>query len=78
MAKKPETNTDPIDASFDDVAGSIVKKSSANEVHVTRTEELMLGSVAVPCHVLTYEIRVLSGRGMQRSLGFQRLRPGWL
>ena len=35
-----------------------------------------LGNISIPCHVLENEDRVLSGRGMQNSLGFSKNSSG--
>jgi len=75
MAKKLD-KIEPIDADFDDVAGSLVGKTPTGgkpkEIHATHTGGLVLGSVVIPCHVLDDGTRVLSGRGMQNSLGFSK------
>jgi hypothetical protein len=36
------------------------------------TGELRIGSMTLPCHVLEDGSRVISGRGMQNSLGFSK------
>ncbi|WP_432814785.1 P63C domain-containing protein [Sphingorhabdus sp.] len=71
---------EPIDAPFDDVARSLLGKApnskKPREVYATHTGELTLGSVVIPCHVLDDGTRVLSGRGMQNSLGFSKSASG--
>lgn len=77
MAKKPEKNIEPItDGTFEDVVGSVLGTSPTKDIHATHTGELMLGSVAIPCHVLADGTRVFSGRGMQNSLGFSKASSG--
>lgn len=48
------------------------KKRKASMLRATHTGELFLGNIAIPCHVLENEVRVISGRGMQNSLGFSK------
>ncbi len=48
------------------------KKSKASLPEATHTGELHLGSVSIPCHVLESGVRVISGRGLQNSLGFSK------
>ena len=48
------------------------KKRKAAMLRATHSGELLLGDVAIPCHVLENETRVISGRGMQNSIGFSR------
>lgn len=42
----------------------------------THTGELRIGDIVIPCHVLADGRRVISGRGMQNSLGFSRAASG--
>ena len=52
------------------------KEKSTLMLKATHTGELSLGNVKTPCHVLETKVRVLSGRGMQNSLGFSNKGPG--
>lgn len=42
----------------------------------THTGELFIGNIAIPCHVLEDGSRVISGRGIQNSLGFSKSSSG--
>jgi len=77
MTDKTEKSIEPIvDGNFDDVVGSVIGKTPAQDIYATHTGELMLGRVGVPCHVLADGTRVFSGRGMQNSLGFSKSSSG--
>ncbi|ENW23643.1 hypothetical protein F925_02602 [Acinetobacter lwoffii NCTC 5866 = CIP 64.10 = NIPH 512] len=52
--------------------GVEAKKAKANLPKASYTGELKLGDISVPCHVLDGEVRVISGRGLQNSLGFSK------
>ncbi|MEN8392375.1 P63C domain-containing protein [Acinetobacter indicus] len=52
--------------------GVEAKKAKANLPKASYTGELKLGNISVPCHVLDGEVRVISGRGLQNSLGFSK------
>ncbi len=65
---------EPIEGSFDDVASAMVINPSADSA-VMKAEFgsadnlLKIGEVSVECYVLEDGTRVLSGRGMQESIG---------
>jgi len=46
------------------------------KMKATHTGVLHIGNIEIPCHVLENGDRVLSGRGMQNSLGFSRSSSG--
>jgi len=66
---------DPIDGSFDEVTAMIIKETKS-ELVATHTGELTLGEITIPCHVLADGTRVLSRRGMQKSLAFLKSSSG--
>lgn len=77
MPKKSEKSIEPItDGTFEDVVGSVLGSGPTKDIHATHTGDLPLGSVSIPCHVLADGTRVLSGRGMQNSLGFSKTASG--
>ena len=69
---------EPIEGSFDDVASAMVINPSADLSAVMKAEFgsadnlLKIGEVSVECYVLEDGTRVLSGRGMQESIGPRR------
>ena len=76
MVKTPKT-IQPIEANFDDLAKSLIKRSDPNrQLSAEYTGELLIGNLTIPCHVLEDKTRVLSGRGMQNSLGFSKTSSG--
>lgn len=75
MAK--DDKIEPINADFDEVAKSLISNTNTNrQLSAEYTGELLIGDLTIPCHVLEDETRVLSGRGMQNSLGFSRASSG--
>jgi hypothetical protein len=46
------------------------------KLKATYTGELHIGDITLPCHVLENGNRVISGRGMQNSLGFSKAASG--
>lgn len=50
--------------------------TNLERLKATHTGELSIGDISIPCHVLEDGSRVISGRGMQNSLGFSRSASG--
>lgn len=46
------------------------------KLKATHTGELHIGNITLPCHILEDGSRVISGRGMQNSLGFSKSASG--
>ena len=74
MAKKPETNIEPINATFDAVANAMVKRTeSETQVPTARYGGILaIGELQIPCYVLEDGTRVIHQRGMVSSLGMSR------
>jgi hypothetical protein len=93
MAKKTDKNIEPIDASFDDVAGSLLAsetplaplKNTAmpgfelpEEIPVAIAfGPIEIGDVIVDSAVLGDETRVLSDRGVTKAMGGKRGGAHW-
>lgn len=84
MAKKP-TIFEPIGQgeSFDDVvkniltSGDILKENRVlKAIADSKDTPLIIGNIELECYVLEDETRVLSGGGMQKSLGFNKNTSG--
>lgn len=74
MAKKPESNIEPIDATFDSVANSMVKQTKAEPpLPVARYGGILaISELRIPCYVLEDGTRVIHQRGMVSALGMSR------
>ena len=67
----------PIDDTFDNVSDTIIGvPKPPDKLKAEFTGELLIGDLTIPCHVLEDETRVISGRGMQNSLGFSKNSSG--
>ena len=73
---KDEKIIDPIDASFDEVSSKMVTTKTKplapktyNAAFGSADNMLKIGDISVECYVLEDGTRVLSGRGMQESIG---------
>lgn len=75
MAKKPKTNIEPIDATFDSVANAMVAVTTIVEPQIPNARYggiLAIGELQIPCYVLEDGTRVIHQRGMVSALGMSR------
>ncbi len=80
MAKKPETEIEPIDATFDDVANALVSQSNTKakvELPIARySGSISIGDAEIGCAVLEDGTRLLTQSDMMRALGRSRQAKG--
>lgn len=73
MPKKPEKIVDPIDASFDEVAGSMLKSNTPKKLPRAKYPgQLPIGDVRLECAVLDDERRVLTAKAVFDAFGKKR------
>jgi hypothetical protein len=80
MAKRPETEIEPIDATFDDVANALVAGSNAKAkimLPMARySGSISIGEAEIGCAVLEDGTRLLTQSDMMRALGRSRQAKG--
>jgi len=80
MAKKPDANIEPINATFDDVTNALVSKSSGktkNDYPIARySGTISIGNSEIGCAVLEDGTRLLTQSDMMRALGRSRQAKG--
>lgn len=77
MGREPEKIIEPIDASFDDLAGAMIENDDEKIKLALYTGKLPIGDIELDCAVLEDGTRVLSERAVHRAFGSKRGGSHW-